>query len=81
MKRARIGVIAATSLLWASAATAQTASVVNGPPALAPLAEEPPAKVIVGPVLQGLEDVAIHPHEKGFALGHETGHPARRGRA
>ena len=51
MKRALIGLIAAAAVLSASAAGAQTAREVRGPAPIAPLADQPPAKIIVDPPL------------------------------
>src|ERR1700721_530845 len=52
MKHPLIAFIAATSVLLASAAMAQTAKEVLGPAAVVPLAEpQPPAKIIVDPPL------------------------------
>src|SRR5687768_5160499 len=51
MKRAFIGLIAAAAVLSASAAGAQTAREVRGPAPVAPLADQPPAKIIVDPPL------------------------------
>jgi hypothetical protein len=52
MKHPFIAFVAATSVLLASAAMAQTAKEVLGPAAVVPLAEpQPPAKIIVDPPL------------------------------
>ena len=51
MKRAFIGLVAAAAVLSASAAGAQTAREVRGPAPVVPLADQPPAKIIVDPPL------------------------------
>ena len=51
MKRAFIGLTVAAAVLSANAAGAQTAREVRGPAPVAPLADQPPAKIIVDPPL------------------------------
>jgi hypothetical protein len=51
MKHTFIALIAAAAVLSASTAMAQTAREVLGPAAVVPLAEQPPAKIIVDPPL------------------------------
>jgi hypothetical protein len=51
MRNGSIGLVTAAAILAGTAAMAQTAREVLGPAAVVPLAEQPPAKIIVDPPL------------------------------